>query len=479
MIYSLLLILALPLAATAGGLDPSAPRGLAIHHFVVPGSGNNNTEMCVIPRHLPFGKYKASDSEDEITLCTLDFYKKDGTTEQSSTVAICPKTNSTSAGILLYSIPQGKTKASLETASACAMESGNHRPSGVKNLGKYKQTDDDATCTSTQSILGYYHVARALGDIGHVNSSVIRTMDFQQHERVTTLALGQIGRKPASAIYRSWENFRKYKSGSQANPSWLFTNDDTQIYGAIIGHGVKSDSFTDWVTNKSNGGTDLTQVSAFKNLKNPADTNTILGDHAFSPSTVQGLVSMRDMSEMLLIDYLMSQADRFSGSNIDQTTLYVFQQSGEVKSESDVKKVPSGIQPVPVKSLVLNDNDCGIIDGPGDAEKKGYFDQIQHFHPETYARLMELAERWNSGPETKAFFRTELLFSDKMISDFGKRLMHARDSLKEKCKSSEHFLDLDLDDFIAGREADQSYCDVSTFVAMTKKLESGRSPASK
>jgi hypothetical protein len=62
----------------------------------------------------------------------------------------------------------------------------------------------------------------------------------------------------------------------------------------------------------------------------------------------------------------------------------------------------------------------------------------------------------------KTFFQTEALFSSAQIGSFGKILLKARDVLRAKCKSSDHFLDLDLDDYFNGKEPDKGLCDADS-----------------
>ena len=80
-------------------------------------------------------------------------------------------------------------------------------------------------------------------------------------------------------------------------------------------------------------------------------------------------------------------------------------------------------------------------------------------HPKTYVRLMQLADKWEHDPSVKTFFQTEALFSPGQIGAFGGILLKARDTLRAKCKSSDHFLDLDADDYFNGKEPDKGLCD--------------------
>src|ERR1700682_6201438 len=92
------------LSAFAGGLfDLDSPRGISMSKFPVP--GRSTPEACIVGKHIPFGEYQKADENREHELCKYNFYESSGTTDSSGAVVVCPKTSSTSAGVLLYNIP--------------------------------------------------------------------------------------------------------------------------------------------------------------------------------------------------------------------------------------------------------------------------------------------------------------------------------------------------------------------------------------
>jgi hypothetical protein len=450
-----------PSSAHAAGLDLEAPRGARVARFPI--AGQSGSEACFVPKHLSFGKYNKKDEKHEQELCHANFDEVNGATDATGAVALCPKTNSTSAAVVVFKVPDTHPKAELETASACLALESKSKPEpalkkDVKQLGKFKQTDDERTCTSTPSILAYYHVSRALGGLGLVAPSVIRTMDFAHHAKLVSLALSIPRVQSNSALKTSWSNFRKYSAGASSNPSAVFTSDNRQIYGAFVRHS-SADRYDDWITNHDSDATRLEDLAAYKRLTNPAAISSQVGSRDFKAENVQKVVATRDVGEMILIDTLMQQNDRLSGNNIDSSDEFFYREGAAVKSVGDVDGLPAGTPPMRIKRVHLSDNDCGLIEGPGAMVKGGYLARIAHMHPQTYARLMQLADRWEKDPEVQAFFRTETLFSEKTLASFGAGLLKARDTLKARCKASEHFLDLDLDDYVNGTEPDRSRCD--------------------
>ena len=90
-----------------GSLHREAERGTSTATFNVP--GGRPDEICVIPKHLPFAKYRgkdgAKDIADEKKLAGYDFYKA-GSAE-SGVIATVPKRTSTSAAVDVYEIAAG------------------------------------------------------------------------------------------------------------------------------------------------------------------------------------------------------------------------------------------------------------------------------------------------------------------------------------------------------------------------------------
>ena len=96
-----------------GSLNRDAERGVETVAFKVP--GGKPDEICVLPKHLPFAKYRGKNGEkdvaDEKKLASYDFHKT-GTAE-SGVIAICPKRKSTSAAVDVYEIPKGTTRPAI------------------------------------------------------------------------------------------------------------------------------------------------------------------------------------------------------------------------------------------------------------------------------------------------------------------------------------------------------------------------------
>jgi len=176
----------------------------------------------------------------------------------------------------------------------------------------------------------------------------------------------------------------------------------------------------------------------------------ILGSREFNQANVQALVAIRDMSEMILLDYLMAQSDRLTGGNIsDLPTIYYLDQA-KIKHTRKPDGVPSGAKSVTVKKLIIIDTDAGLLN-QNVFEQKGYLTRISHMHPDTFARLIDFAQRWKNDPSVKAFFHEECTFSNAQVARFEKYLLNAASVLQSRKDHGQLRLDLSLDDFFASQ----------------------------
>src|SRR5215813_4095481 len=182
-------------------------------------SPNNRKETCHILVPMLNGKYAAKDQEQEQNLCSINFY--------DAKIALCPKTWSTSAAIMIYNIEQeGLSPAAFESQK-CAARTGD-------KLGKFKMTMNQSGTsgtTSTSSLL-YYHFSRYLDTMIDVPVAVLRTIDKDvMNDRVAVKAKGQ------SAMNRSaWDWVKKAsKTPDIYKPTDdIFTKDRQQFYGVLL-----------------------------------------------------------------------------------------------------------------------------------------------------------------------------------------------------------------------------------------------------
>src|SRR5262249_28821943 len=125
------------------------------------------------------------------------------------------------------------------------------------------------------------------------------------------------------------------------------------------------------------------------------------------------IAQIKDLSDMVLMDFIMSQADRFSG-NMHCQKIYMWIENGVLKHKTkkgDPAKAEQEIPPDPVliNRMIMKDNDCGLITGNSD---KSYhlLDKSSHLDTNTYNRLRDLQKELQK-PEVAQWYQTELLFT--------------------------------------------------------------------
>ena len=119
---------------------------------------------------------------------------------------------------------------------------------------------------------------------------------------------------------------------------------------------------------------------------------------------------------MVLMDFIMSQADRFSG-NMHSEKIYLWIENEILKSESkksDPAKAAEQLKQIPpdavlVDRMIMKDNDAGLISG-NSAKTYHLLEKISHMDSKTYNRLLDLQKELQK-PEVAQWYQTEILFT--------------------------------------------------------------------
>jgi hypothetical protein len=392
---------------TAQESDLNKPRSQEITEHTAP---NGTIERAIRPASFPGHPeiYSRKDIEKEKELAGIDFYN--GKTEGGLDVVLIPKTYSTSPGLNIHAIklPVGVSRLGYATA-----HTGKAHSSEDKVIAKYKQSMP-GHFTYSPSILGYYHLSRFLG-AGHVEPAIVRTMDVAAHKPLADLgeakATGSNNRK-------QWTELKALDE-AHSNPS-LYTKDGKQLYGALQANPTGEQSYPH--LSDLNGAAAFAASAEFRNVTSPSPLRLDCKDASgkLNQAAVQQLVQIRDLSDMVLMDFIMSQADRFSG-NMHSEKIYLWVENGVVKSQSkksdpakaaeQSKQIPPGA--VLVNRMVMKDNDAGLISG-NSAKTYHLLEKVSHMDSKTYDRLLDLQKELQK-PEVAQWYQTELLFT---VGDF-------------------------------------------------------------
>ena len=416
---------------------PNAPRGEQIISIA-----GGKSEVCVIPKKFVNGKYSSKDLKTEKELCDLG---------NSTPVALCAKTVSTNPAVEFYSLPQGKSAAQVE-AKNCQSED-------IKKLAKYKNS---ISCSYTPSILAYYHVSRILGGVDLVPPTVLRTLDLKTHVSIAKKGVELTARSSRDSLLNQiWSGFLRHLSNPAASSkkNILFSDDLNQSYGALSENPRGEEKYSEMFFEKSGGDT---RAMAFKKR---SPIYRLLGiqkplreivDNQWLAKNVQVVQQMKDVSEMILMDAMLTQEDRFG--NIHYKLAYLFKNGSEVqkKNKLDESEVRS-LDAVKIKMMMLKDNDCGVNRGNNSAKEAGLLDGIYHLNQETYTRLQNL-NRELQKESSKEFFMKETMMDANDFHKFEESTESVARRLHSSCREGKLRLDLDMDSHFLNAPISQN-CD--------------------
>ena len=271
-------------------------------------------------------------------------------------------------------------------------------------IAKYKQTIP-THFTYGPSILGYYHLSRFL-DTGHVEPAIVRTMDVAAHK-----PLADLGKAKAigSNNRQQWAELRALDD-SRSKPA-LYTKDGKQLYGALQSNPTGEESYPHLSDLQGAGA--FAASAEFSKVASSAPLKLNCKDDSgkLNQAAVQQMVQIKDLSDMVLMDFIMSQADRFSG-NMHSEKVYVWLENGVLKSEtkkSNPTKAAEQSKEIPPEAVLINrmimkDNDAGLVNG-NSAKTYHLLEKLSHMDPKTYNRLLDLQKELQK-PEVAQRYQT-------------------------------------------------------------------------
>src|SRR5512132_2640219 len=393
-------------AAQGGATEPVATSPARAQEITEHTAPNGTVELATRPSTFPGHPqiYSKKDIEKEKELAAIDFYN--GKTNDDLDIVLIPKTYSTSPGLNVHAIklPAGASRLSYASAHTGKSDSGQG-----KMIAKYKQSIP-THFTYSPSILGYYHLSRFL-DAGHVEPAIVRTMDVALHK-----PLADLGKAKATGSNNrnQWTELRALDD-AHSNPS-LYTKDGKQLYGVLQANPTGEQSYPH--LSDLGGAAAFAASSEFARVTSSSPLQLNYKDAAgkLDQAAVQQIVQIRDLSDMVLMDYIMSQADRFSG-NMHSEKVYLWIENGVLKSESkksDPAKAAEQLKQIPadavlVNRMIMKDNDAGLISG-NSAKTYHLLEKISHMDSKTYDRLLDLQKELQKA-EVAQWYQTELLFT--------------------------------------------------------------------
>ena len=428
-------------------------------------SPNGVAERCVALARIPGGDYRTSDEKDEQAFCAIDLY--------ATNVALCPKTWSTSAGMMVYDISKGDyagNRAGFES-HACT-EGKSAKDLAHDTLAKFKPTMNarGTSATFSTSSLLYYHFSRYFDTEVRVPVAVWRSMDREAHlEEVARRGLSISGHSHSSRMNRAaW----KLLVDADADPSQyspvdeLFTADRTQLYGVLVtspGHryntAVNGTRKSGWGKGQN---LDFQETAAFRALRSDkpiaeaiaegieaARRDKLMRRDLGDVSAQQVAWWMREVSEIVLLDYIFSQQDRIG--NIDFRTYWYWAEGGDVKhkrADHHGKGQPPAAGAILIQRTNLNDNDAGgRVAYANFTKSTGMLEKLRHFGAKTYRRLMALDRDLASGGPIHGYLTTTFGLSERQVTQVVRNTALAAGILRDSCKAGRLVFDLEPEEF--------------------------------
>ncbi len=445
--------------AFAEKMDINTPRGEYTQKFITP--NKLITEICVIPKHFPKADYRKKDRKIERTLCGYDFYGEttlNGPNIPLTYVAICPKVSSSNPGVEIYDLDDGDLTVDEFKEQQCVKKTKVRNKEKGKKVAKLKQS---ISCSYTPSLLAYYHLSRILGNIGDINPTVIRTIELKEHKKIVKLGKKVAEKYGLKVQGMTWETFSKVEKNdgteiARKHSKNVFTTDYKQIFGALKKNVKKEERYKEFYIARAK--------STYKKLKKQPFVRILSRRKFKEKHSIPKLFQLKDYSDMLVLDYLLSQEDRFA--NIHYKTYYYSLKGKKIKKKLIKKKnklTKNDIKEnniLVVKRLVLKDNDCGVKRINRTRNSK-IFKRISHMSFKTYRKLLYLNSVINK-KETKTFFKTEALFTGKDWNRFRKLVKSLTSIVQKRCKSGKLKLDLNPERKMLGKEVIKSkkYCEL-------------------
>lgn len=449
------------------------PPGEVLRSFTSP---NGISEFCSVPRTLDldvalaspgapaFLAFDAAQSKSMQRTCKADFYDTRESTEEEPAAVICPKLSSTNPAVMIHDLPPHIAR-KLFLAKECVKA----KDRAGDTIAKFKQS---VSCSYTPAILAYPRMAEIMGAEIELPFTVYRSMDRREHLEFAAAAKALAAKLAGadSLIAQTWRTIHSDDLNPAKSPrrAALFRDADQLLYGSLVPD-TKGDEIY-WEANGSAVGdrvANFQKTAAFAMVSNAKAVASWGLAQEFTPAVAQKLVLLREMGDLIVLDTLLAQQDRFG--NLHYRPHYLALEAGGAhrwvlarkKKKADltpaeaaqVKKgafIPDPKQAAELGAqgylllnrMLLADNDCGVTK-ENKMGKARIAEKLAHLHPNTYAAVQKMQELAKLG-KLAPYLRDELLFTARDVATVQANLASLAKTLKARCLSGALKLDADL-----------------------------------
>lgn len=403
-------------------------------------SESSPSQRCYTAERMNLADYSTKDLETETKLCAI----------QLESAGLCPKLTSTSAGIKVFDNSLNLNLSDFNQrfcVSQKPIDSQNQIK--LKSLGKFKHTMD---LTYSQSNLTYYHLSRIL-DAGRVPVSVLKTLSAKTHQTLTENAVSNLTAlniPTTKIISQSWRNLLARYKATDAKQRRGFIDDKSGVAAGVMVDNIKDD-FIYAELDKFPDLNNLDATPLYKKVFSNLSINEIVGADRFQKiAAAQTSVEMKDISDMIVMDTILNQVDRYG--NMAKKNIWYFVENNKLNKVSadydpnnkvlETQKIEMKAKnAVLVKEMYLIDNDAGLI-FESEFAKKNYVSNLTHLSPRTYTKLLSL---YKNREAFEHLMVRSLLVGPQTADKIENNLIRVTEKLIERCKSGELKLDIDRD----------------------------------
>lgn len=378
-------------------------------------------------------EYSQKDLKKQKKLCKMNFHSNENLFKYKglkSKLAVCPKVKNTSPGLEVFVLKEG-----VERESFLQNECGKKVKLTAKKLAKYKVS---TSCGYVPSMLGYYHIGRLL-NIGNVPVAVLRTMDLEEHIKKSEQGI-ELTKDFSGWLPKNWVQLNKQLKNKSSK---MVTVEKDKSFGALLENPKGELSYSAMFGSGTSG---YLKTKLYKQAKK---RGLITKQFSKGLSNIGSIFALKDFTDMLIIDSLLSQFDRYGNANAYQ--YYYYFENDVLIEEKFQKENPEQAALMKtkgaklVKRLLLKDNDCGIAFRNRTLDDKA-LNKIRHYSLETYTKLEKLNLKMNDAGFI-SFLKSNLLFSDSDVAKVKANTASVYELIKSGVESGKVFLDLNPGEF--------------------------------
>lgn len=429
-------------------------------------SKNGVPEKCFYPEKVLGYTVDKKQIKNFEKLCDIDPYSMNSQNTDKKPALMCPKLMSSSPGLYLI-----ENNSYLETDQFKATVCSTRRPQKTINGVEYKKLAKFKTSlgfTKAHSSVIYNYLSKMVFENLTVPEAVFRTLDYSEQRKESAFAVKQIQRlqiPKTQIIVDSWEWLNQTYSAKLPNTELKF--DDTTILGILI-KDFKAIQYVELAAGPS------TQTETEKNsvYKNVFSEKPIIQNYSqIQKSEIQNLFESQGISEMLVIDSILSQKDRYgsygnihyipywlkiSGSNLDFVKATLEDSEKRVEAAEIKEKQAEGY--FLIKRISLLDNDAAIKSPKENSNiKRNVPARIRHLSQRTYSKIQNLNQLFEKSENVQEF-KTAFMLKDTEMKNIETNLKSVSEILKTNCKSGFLKLDLNSED-IAAQKTNDNVCE--------------------